>query len=337
MYRCSAVSGSDNLWYRQNLLSWCLLPFAAVFCVAAGLRRLAYRRGWKTVHRLDVPVVVVGNITVGGTGKTPFLIWLVEVLRAAGYSPGIVSRGYGGRDTRQPMAVTTDSDPGAVGDEPVLLAQRCECPVVACHDRVAAARQLLHWHRCNIVLSDDGLQHYALGRDVEIAIVDASRRFGNGFCLPAGPLREPRRRLASVDLVIHHGAENGHAPRMLLEPECVVPLVEGGEPVQLQAFRGRKVHAVAGIGYPKRFFSLLARYGISVAEHPFRDHYPYAAGELTFGDNLPVLMTEKDAVKYRASADENHWFVRMATRVDTSARDTILALLKERTVGQETA
>ena len=194
----------EKRWYSTST-PLLLLPFEWLFRLLVLLRRLAFRLGLKPSYALPVPVIVVGNISVGGTGKTPLVVWLVSLLRKAGYHPGIVSRGYGGKAERWPQQVRPDSDPQTVGDEPVMLAQRCACPIVAAPDRVAAAKLLLKHTKCDLIITDDGLQHYRLKRDIEIVVVDGERRFGNGHCLPAGPLREPQSRLAEVDFVIANG------------------------------------------------------------------------------------------------------------------------------------
>lgn len=246
---------------------------------------------------MDAPVVIVGNISVGGSGKTPLVAYLVKLLQKHGYRPGIVSRGYGGQATGWPLAVSARSDPALVGDEPVLLARRCACPVVVAPDRVKAARQLLERYHCDIVVSDDGLQHYRLQRDIEIAVVDGVRRFGNGFCLPAGPLREMPERLRSVDFVVVNGAATGAETAMTLSGANAVNLGNPAKTRQLAEFAAMPVHAVAAIADPGRFFKSLRRYGIKCIEHPFPDHHHFTAGELDFPADAPILMTEKDAVK----------------------------------------
>ncbi len=324
----------DRHWYRLSWLSLLLLPAAAAFACTVAARRALYRAGILRSHTLPVPVIVVGNIAVGGTGKTPLVLWLCDFLKAHALVPGIVSRGYGGRG--QTMAVTPDSRPELVGDEPVLLAQRSRCPVWIGRDRVAAARALIAANpRCNVIVSDDGLQHYALRRDVEIAVMDGSRRTGNGLPLPAGPLRESRGRLASVDAVIVTG---GAIPPAASTATFGMTL-EGGEfrnllnPAFHQdagAFYGKRVHAIAGIGHPRRFFDHLQRLGLSFTAHAFADHHAYRAAEIEFTDSDAVIMTEKDAIKCLRFARENHWVLPVEARVDTALGNLILEKMKTR-------
>lgn len=317
----------DRCWDSLNLAALLLWPLSLLFGIAVRLRRLAYRRGWRPSWQVSAPVIVVGNITAGGAGKTPLVIWLVDVLRAAGYRPGIVSRGYGGRSPDWPRRVAVDSDPREVGDEPVLLARRCRCPVVVAPDRVAAAQRLLADYPCDVILCDDGLQHYRLARDIEIAVMDGTRGLGNGFLLPAGPLREPPERLASVDFMVSNGAARAGAFPMTLLGEQAVNLAAPTLTRPLASFRGGPVRAVAGIGNPARFFSLLRNFGIHALAHPFPDHHPFTAADLDFGDCLPILMTEKDAVKCQSLARDACWYVPVAARVDPELTTRLLARL----------
>jgi tetraacyldisaccharide 4'-kinase len=262
--------------------------------------------------RIDRPVVVVGNLIAGGSGKTPLAIVLVERLRAAGWNPGVATRGYGRDEPGAARWVEAGTDPALGGDEPVLIAHRTRAKVRADADRVAAARALVA-AGCDIVVCDDGLQHYRLQRDVEIEVVDGRRRYGNGLLLPAGPLREPVERGGSCDFRVLNVGAGGIEPEfgewpMRLVADQALPLL-GGRPVPLQAFAGRRVHAVAGIGDPERFFESLRGFGIAVVPHAFADHHRYVAEDLRFGSDLPVLMTEKDAVKCAAFATDRHFSV----------------------------
>jgi tetraacyldisaccharide 4'-kinase len=315
-------------WYRRGALAWLLWPASLAFGVVAALRRLAYRLRLARVHRAGVPVIVVGNLTAGGSGKTPLVLWIADFLKASGWKPGIVSRGYGGA-VREPRAVTIASEPAEVGDEPVLLARRSGCPVWVAPDRAAACLALRRQNpECNVIVLDDGLQHYALARDIEIAVVDA-RGFGNGFLLPAGPLREPRSRLRSVHAVVAHGAAGVGGYAMRLEGSDLVRLADAREVRPAKSLAGQKVHAVAGIGDPNRFFLHLAKLGPKVAPHPFPDHYPFAAADLEFGDDAPVVMTEKDAVKCKRFAKAQHWVLPVRAALDPAFGDWLLKKLSQ--------
>ncbi len=296
---------------------------AHLFRRLVALRRQAYARGLLPVYRAPLPVIVVGNITVGGTGKTPLVIWLTQTLRGAGLRPGVVSRGYGGQARQWPQAVEAHSDPALVGDEPVLIARRTTCPVMVAPDRCAAIRALLARHDVDVIISDDGLQHYAMARDLEIAVIDGQRRLGNGWCLPAGPLREPATRLASVDWVVNNGgpAKPGEY-LMRLEMTQAVNL-RSGQRRPLADFG--PVHAVAGIGHPQRFFAQLRQQGLRLTPHPFADHHRYTAQELAFDGE--VLMTEKDAVKCRHFAHEGLWYVPVQARLEPEFKTALLARL----------
>ena len=279
-----------------------------MFRLAVFLRRILY---WLHVFpsaRAGLPVIAIGNLTVGGTGKTPLAIHVAELLKAKRWSPAIVSRGYGGT-VRAPRGVTLASDPAEVGDEPVLMARRSGCPVWVGAERAAVIKALRHEHPdCDLVILDDGLQHYALKRDLEIAVVDA-RAFGNGMLLPAGPLREPRTRLWTVDAVIAHDTQKVKGYAMRLEGEELHRATDARERRPLQSFAGERVHAVAGIGDPNRFFLRLAKAGLKLVPHPFPDHHPFREKDLAFGDDAPVLMTEKDAVKCKRFARPQHWIL----------------------------
>jgi tetraacyldisaccharide 4'-kinase len=284
---------------------------SGLFSALTSMRRSLYRKGWRRRVRIDVPVVVVGNLTVGGTGKTPLVIALVERLLAAGRKPGVVSRGYGRIDEARAAWVERDTDAAVAGDEPVLIARRCGIPVRVDRDRVAGARALVA-AGCDVIVCDDGLQHYRLARDVEIEVVDGARRYGNGRLLPAGPMREPPGRAAECDfrvVNISGAGETGFGEwAMRVQSGQAQPLL-GGRARPLSAFAGQRVHAVAGIGNPDRFFSMLRGHGIAVVPHAFPDHHRFVADDFSFGSDLPVLMTEKDAVKCAALATERHFQV----------------------------
>lgn len=319
---------SEHLWYRRSAASRLLMPLSALFFAVVKLRRWLYKVGILKVPRLPVPVVVVGNISVGGTGKTPLVVWLVEFLKKSGFRPGVVSRGYGGNVVSQPRRVTAESDPLSVGDEAVLIARRARCPMVVGAKRAEAARALLGFGECDVIVSDDGLQHYALGRDVEIAVIDGVRRLGNGWILPAGPLREPAERLDEVDLVVCNGDPADGEFAMQVTGHSAVNLVSLEER-PLESFQSASVHALAGIGNPDRFFKLLSRHGIPFDRRIFPDHSVYNEADLRFDDARPVLMTEKDAVKCAPFADDRLWYVPVQARLDQRFGERLLILLQE--------
>lgn len=338
-----------GVWYGGKPGKSVLLPLSWLFRWLIALRRRLYQAGVLRSTRLPVPVIVVGNVTIGGTGKTPMVLWLASRLKQGGMRPGIVSRGYGGRATHWPQEVGMDSDPLLVGDEPVLLALRSACPVVVAPDRVEAAKALLI-EDVNIVVSDDGLQHYALQRDLEIAMVDGMRGLGNGACLPAGPLREPLSRLNRVGFIVINGnAESSAGLRQLEEEESGVPLLRmrlqasdavpmggAGNAEPLDSFRGRRVHAVAGIGNPQRFFDLLLDAGIDVIPHPHPDHAALAAPDLDFADDLPVFMTEKDAVKCQHFAPAGCWYVPVQAALAESDAELLLNAIAAKAQDRDT-
>ncbi len=299
----------EKNWYGSHpgalYLFW---PLELFYRVVSSLRRVWLIK--KAVPQLT-PVIIVGNISVGGTGKTPLVIAVVRWLKAQGYKPGVVSRGYGGKAGHYPCAVNEGSSAHEVGDEPLLIAREATCPVVVGPDRVAALAKLETDFGCNIVVSDDGLQHYALQRDIEIVVVDGARALGNGHCLPLGPLREPPWRLNTADMLVVNG-EYDHqfgrsAHTMRFEPGQLINL-KTGEKAAVDTFPVH-VHAVAGIGNPGRFFATLIELGLRPITHSFEDHYHYSEADLAFGDELPVIMTAKDAVKCAPFADDKHWYL----------------------------
>ncbi len=325
----------QRVWYDGHApwLSLMLLPLSWLFGLIVACRRAAYRIGVLRPIRLARPVVVIGNVTVGGTGKTPFTIWLATQLLAKGVRVGIVLRGYGGASPHWPRDVSSDSAPEEVGDEAVLLATRTGAIVVAGPDRVAAARRAIE-RGAEIVLSDDGLQHYRLARAREIVVIDGRRGVGNRRLLPAGPLREPVSRLAEADLRVvswRDGAARPLTPVHATIQACArlseATALVGGETRPLDAFKGSRVHAVAAIGHPQQFFAALQQRGIEVAPHALPDHARLSASDIRFPDQLAVLMTEKDAVKCRAIADQRHWAVRMDVMVSEQDAAAVHAML----------
>jgi tetraacyldisaccharide 4'-kinase len=321
------ASFPEHHWYRLSALSLALWPASLLFRLLVALRRFAYRSGALTTVRLPVAVIVVGNLVVGGTGKTPLVLWLGAMLKKNGRSPGIVSRGYRG-SAATPMAVDAASPVHLVGDEPLLLARGSGCPVWIGRDRAAAALGLLAAHpECDVLILDDGLQHYRLARDIEIAVED-ERRAGNGLLLPAGPLREPVSR--RVDAWVANSAPPGiHQPafRMDLRGDSFRRVAARRESVPAAAFARKKLHAVAGIGNPKRFFDHLARLGLTCVDHVFPDHHAYTSSDLDFGDCDALLMTEKDAVKCEAFAREHWYALQVEAELAPAFIDFILAKL----------
>ena len=339
-----------GLWYRERAGLPLLAPFAWVYAALMRARRRAYRSGVLRSERIGAPVVVVGNLTVGGTGKTPLTIWLARELSARGLRVGIVSRGYGGRASG-PHTVQPGSNWRQVGDEPLMLARRAPGLTMVARDRAAGARALVA-RGAQVVLADDGLQHLRLSRDCEIVVLDGARGLGNGSLLPAGPLREPLDAVSAPDAVVLNGLPEhaslakalGSPPLqsagppigMRLRLQEAVQLAAGERPRPLSEFGAGPVHAVAGIGNPSRFFRELRAQGIEVIEHPFPDHHPLRARELAFGDSLPVLMTEKDAVKCEAFASPGLWYVPVAAEFSgPDANELLRRVLAKVGVGRE--
>ncbi len=294
-------------WYDGSRPPGWARLLAPVYAAVVRARAALYSRGVLRRRHPGVPVVVIGNLIAGGSGKTPLAIALVDRLQSAGFTPGVASRGHGRRDARTPRWVDASTPADLAGDEPALIAQRTRARVRVDVDRVAAACALRD-AGCDVVVCDDGLQHLPLARDLEVEVVDARRRYGNGLLLPAGPLREPAARAERVDFRVLNCGDDatleagfGEWP-MRLRPGDAVPLA-GGRPVPLAAFAGQRVHAVAGIGDPERFFATLRAAGIAVVPHAFPDHHAFTEADLAFGNALPVLMTQKDAVKCAPFAD----------------------------------
>ncbi len=316
----------NRIWYERAMPPWWLLPLSLTYGVAAGSRRYLYAKRLRKSTCMSSPVVVVGNLSVGGTGKTPLVCWLVARLVDLGFKPGVVTRGYGGSSGNVRLIDAFD-DPKVVGDESILLARRTGAPVAVGRNRPAAA-QLLVNAGCDVIVSDDGLQHYALARDCEIVVIDGDRRFGNGWLLPAGPLRETPARLAAADAVVVNGprALLDGAFSMRLEAKSALKLA-GGAARALDEFAGHSVHAIAGIGNPERFFNMLRAHGIEVVGHPLPDHARLRAADISFGDGRPVLMTEKDAVKCDGIAGAHHWYVPVTASFDGGESNVLLDIV----------
>lgn len=324
-------------WQTRTALGLILIPASWLYRLLAAMRRGCYRIGLMHVVRVSVPVIVVGNVTVGGTGKTPLVLWLSKFLTEQGYRPGIVLRGYGGRETDLVIMAGPQADPAVVGDEAILLARNSSCPVSVSRKRSLAAQALASEHNCNVILSDDGLQHYAMARDIEIAVIDGSRRFGNGHQLPAGPLRESAKRLCDVDIRVVNGRPGIDELGMQFVGLAFHQVTAPGRQQKTSAFQGQRVHAVAGVGCPDRFFNHLRDLDIEVEEHVFPDHYQFAASDIEFNDDCLVIMTEKDAVKCERLADQRHWYLAVEAQPDPQLGVLVLKLLKERFRGQKAA
>lgn len=316
--------GISAAWYRSAPWLWLLRPLECLFRTVAASRRLLYRAGVLRSYRAPVPVVVVGNITVGGTGKTPIVIALVEALQHKGLRVGVVSRGYGASATDFPHRVGPASTAQQCGDEPLLIFHRTGAPCVVAPDRAAAVRELLAAEQVDVVISDDGLQHYALARDLEIAVVDATRGIGNGFCLPAGPLREPPSRLQSVDFLLQRGGEGEDGVRY--RAEALVNLHTAQQLPVLAGDQLSEVHAVAGIGQPQQFFATLEEAGFQLESHAFPDHHQFSAADFQSLAGRPIIMTEKDAVKCRDIAGEQAWYLRISAVLPQPVVEAVAAL-----------
>lgn len=317
-------------WYQSSPWLKLLRPLSALYAGIASRRRQRFISDPSRVWRAPVPVIVVGNITLGGTGKTPMCIWLIDHLQSLGLRPGVISRGYGASMTTLPHLIDAHADqPAQVGDEPLLIARRCGVPVVIDPDRPAAARHLLANAEIDVIISDDGLQHYALGRDIEILMLDAARGLGNARCLPEGPLREPAQRLGSVDLLVSNGleADAGSSFAMQLTAKALVNL-RSGERLAPEQWRGdRAVEAIAGIGNPQRFFTTLEGLSLQPNGHAFPDHAPYLLESFADCDPAkPLIMTEKDAIKCAGFARDNWWYL----TIDASLSAAFASALQQR-------
>lgn len=320
-----------NGWYKGGRWVNYLRPLSAVFGLVSGIRR-AWYRGTDKTYQSRYPVIVVGNITAGGTGKTPLVIYLAQQLKAKGYSPGIVSRGHGSKAPSYPYAVTPETGFREAGEEPLMIARQTQCPVIIAPDRVSAVQMLEDSYDCNIIISDDGMQHYRLGRTLEIAVIDGQRGFGNGLLLPAGPLRETPERLDSVNLVVCNGESRHDLPEhtvtMTVEPTQLVHMTDNKflqvNDKNLLNLQEKKVHAIAGIGNPERFFTSLCDCGFDIITHIYRDHHKYSRQDILFDDDLDVVMTEKDAVKCGDFADNRHWYLKVVARLPDSFMGSVM-------------
>lgn len=327
------MNGLEKYWYRVSLLHLLLWPVSVLFGILTTFRHFLYFTGILRSIKLSVPVIIVGNISVGGTGKTPFTLWLAQQLIDAGWHPAIISRGYTKAKQaklKTPHAVVLGDSPDLVGDEPLLMAQRNLCPVWIGRDRPAVAQALLQAHpECDVILSDDGLQHYRLERDVEIVVIDGNRRFGNNLLLPAGPLREPVTRLFLANFLVTNGGEpKADEYAMQLAGAQFYNLLNPATVINAADLAHQRLHAIAGIGHPERFFNQLKQLGLNPQTHAYPDHHQYTAADITFEDAEAVLMTEKDAVKCAAFATEQCWVLRVDAQIDPALAQDIIEKIK---------
>ncbi|WP_250658268.1 tetraacyldisaccharide 4'-kinase [Alkalimarinus coralli] len=324
-------------WYQNKKWVLLFLPLSFLFGIVSAVRKMCYQWGWLKRVRVSAPVIIVGNISVGGTGKSPVTGYLAAELKRRGYKPGIVSRGYGGKSNHYPTIVEKGALAAEVGDEPIMLHQMTECPVAVDPVRSRAAEKLCVEYGCDLIICDDGLQHYALHRNVEICVIDGERGLGNGHLLPVGPLRESESRISSVDFVIVNGRSGPlsvfeNMPHkhtvfeMSLKPVKLVNVYDDRE-LPIAYLKGREVHAVAGIGNPERFFLALKGLGANVNPHSFPDHHDFGCEDLQFDDNKDVIMTHKDAVKckllFRGNKPENVWYMPVAAELNNTFMDTL--------------
>ncbi|EAR62134.1 tetraacyldisaccharide 4'-kinase [Neptuniibacter caesariensis] len=324
------MSWLEQRWYSDKPGPWLLKPLTCIYRFLSEKKKLKdQQRQWHA----PVPVIIVGNISVGGTGKTPFTVFLVDLLRSKGYAPGIISRGYKSKAPEYPFDVSKARFAEEAGDEPFMLHQRCECPVVIDPDRTSAAQYLLEQYKCDVIISDDGLQHYKLGRDIEIAVIDGVRGLGNKELLPCGPLRELPSRLNDVDYIVANGRLadlNLEAKQHLMQLEPYqFKAIGSDESVSVTDWVKRKVHAVAGIGNPQRFFETLNQdLGIETVDHPKPDHHQYTIEDFEFADKLPVVMTEKDAVKAAQMNLDDAWYLKVHAKLDEDFASDLLQQLQ---------
>jgi tetraacyldisaccharide 4'-kinase len=313
-----------KIWRKKNFVVYLLWPFSLVYGLFIFLRRKFYQLHLLKINHFSVPVIVVGNITVGGTGKTPVVIALAQFLKEKGWRPGIISRGYGGNTQQFPCQVHQNSNAREVGDEPLLIVRHTLCPTIIDPNRSRGTNALLKRSNCNLVISDDGLQHLNLGRDIEIVVVDGERRFGNNFCLPAGPLREPISRLNSVDFIVSKGKALKNEFKLSLIPDYFYQLIQPNIQKKLEHFHHKTLHAVAGIGNPEQFFDSLRKLGFNIIEHPFPDHHLFKPRDFNYGDDAIIIMTEKDAVKCVGFVDARLWCLKTKTELDANFLNAIL-------------
>ena len=308
----------EKVWYSKNIFSLLLSPLSLIYISIIYLRYTLYQLGLISITKINVPTIVIGNIVAGGTGKTPLVIWLAKHFKDKGFLPGIVSRGYGGTYLSNIELVKPTSNPLLVGDEPVIIARNTNCPVVVAKIRAKGAKELVEKYNCNIILCDDGMQHYSLARDIEIAVIDGQRRFGNNYCFPAGPLREPKSRIFKADLIVSKYNARTCEHKMDYTYHQLVSLNELSKTIPISDLHGMTVHAIAGINNPDHFFSYLRSHKLELIIHKFPDHYSYTEDDVKFDDNFPVVMTEKDAVKCLNYSSDKHWYIPISAELSKS-------------------
>ena len=308
----------EKVWYSKNIFSLLLSPISLIYISIIYLRYTLYQLGLISITKINVPTIVIGNIVAGGTGKTPLVIWLAKHFKDKGFLPGIVSRGYGGTYLSNIELVKPTSNPLLVGDEPVIIARNTNCPVVVAKKRAKGAKKLVEKYNCNIILCDDGMQHYSLARDIEIAVIDGQRRFGNNYCFPAGPLREPKSRIFKADLIVSKYNARTCEHKMDYTYNQLVSLNELSKTIPISDLHDMTVHAIAGINNPDHFFSYLRSHKLELIIHKFPDHYSYTEDDVKFNDNFPVVMTEKDAVKCLNYSSDKHWYIPISAELSKS-------------------
>ena len=308
----------EKVWYSKNIFSLLLSPLSLIYISIIYLRYTLYQLGLISITKINVPTIVIGNIVAGGTGKTPLVIWLAKHFKDKGFLPGIVSRGYGGTYLSNIELVKPTSNPLLVGDEPVIIARNTNCPVVVAKKRAKGAKELVEKYNCNIILSDDGMQHYSLARDIEIAVIDGQRRFGNNYCFPAGPLREPKSRIFKADLIVSKYNARTCEHKMDYTYHQLVSLNELSKTIPISDLHGMTVHAIAGINNPDHFFSYIRSHKLELIIHKLPDHYSYTEDDVKFDDNFPVVMTEKDAVKCLNYSSDKHWYIPISAELSKS-------------------
>ena len=323
----------EKSWYRRSLLSWILWPLSQITSAVSSRRYKKFLESKPKIETLDIPIVVIGNIVAGGTGKTPIVVWLLNKLKEKGYKPSVVTRGFGGQSNRYPFIIDDETSSSESGDEPKMIYLNTQVPVCVSPDRVEGIQELINREETNIIVSDDGLQHYAMPRDIEISVFDGTRGLGNGFCLPAGPLREPKKRLNDVDFIL---SSNEHLDENFLSEIFTYKAVEFVRSTDGSSIKAadwplsKKVNALAGIGNPKKFFDTLRSLDMSPIEHSFPDHYEFTEEDLHFEENLPIIMTEKDAVRSENLKHLDFWFLRIEVSPPEDLVERILKKIKDK-------